>query len=143
MLAIQDISKVIGANGCLAFAYANIVEQINVEGWDPSNFACQLKLFADVVDGMNAGFIDQDDCTVLDAEKYMHYLDPKHKYSVTKKDIESMKDLRGCYGTVRFTNNALHHWVGFADGTITFDSLTDSKCRKYGRPTSARIVEVK
>ena len=142
MKAIQDEARIIGENGCLAFVYANIVEQIHVDGWDPSTLPCQLKLFADVIDGMLSGHISEGDCYVKDAEKYMHYLDPKHKYRVTKKDIKSMKDLRGEIGAVRFDHNGKSHWVGFADGTVVFDSLTDSVCRKYGLPTTARIVEI-
>ena len=139
--AIQDKAKAIGEGGCLAFVYANIVESIMNDGWDPSNFACAMKLFADVFDGMESKLLDED-CFVTDAEKYMHYLDAKHKYKVTKKDISSMKDLRGEIGAVRFDYNGKSHWVGFADGTVVFDSLADSQCRKYGVPTTARIVEI-
>lgn len=141
MIAIQDKAKIIGKNGCLAFVYANIAETVMNEGWDPSNYACQLKLFADVFDGMYSKLLD-DDCYVTDAEKYLHYLDNDHKYRVTKKDIASLSEVANSMGAVYFENGENGHWVGFAMGQIVFDSVTDSVCRKYGRPTKARIVEV-
>lgn len=140
-LAIQDMARVIGSSGCLAFAYANIAETVMNEGWDPSNYACQLKLFADVFDAMESGLLDED-CFVKDAEKYLHYLDNSHKYKVTKKDITSLSEVANSMGAVRFDHQGKSHWVGFAMGQIVFDSLSDSVCRKYGRPTTARIVEV-
>ena len=139
--AIQDKARAIGENGCLAFVYANIAETIMNEGWVPSNYACQLKLFADLFDAMESGLL-KEDCYVLDAEKYLHYLDNSHKYKVTKKDISSLSEVANSMGAVRFDYNGKSHWVGFAMGQIVFDSLTDSVCRKYGKPTAARIVEV-
>lgn len=141
MKAIQDKAKAIGEGGCLAFVYANIAETIRNEVWDPSSFACGLKLFADVFDGMYSGLLDED-CFVTDAEKYLHYLDNDHKYKVTKKDITSLSEVANTMGAVRFDYNGKSHWVGFAMGQIVFDSLTDSVCRKYGKPTTVRIVEV-
>lgn len=139
--AIQDIARVIGSKGCLAFVYANIAETVMNECWNPETFACQLKLFADVFDGMYYKLLGED-CYVNDAEKYMHYLDNSHKYSVTKKDITSLSEVANSMGAVYFEYNGKGHWVGFAMGQIVFDSLTDSVCRKYGKPTKARIVEV-
>lgn len=140
-LAIQDLAKSIGKNGCLAFVYANIVECINNEGWNPENFACKMKLFADVFDGIESKLLEED-CYVNDAEKYMHYLDNSHKYSVTKKDITSLSEVANSMGAVYFEYNGEGHWVGYAMGQIVFDSVTDSVCRKYGQPTKARIVTV-
>lgn len=142
MKAIQDKALAIGESGCLAFVYANIAETVMNEGWDPANYACQLKLFADVFDAMESKILDED-CYVTDAEKYMHYLDNSHKYKVTKKDdITSLSELSNCMGAVYFSRGEIGHWVGFAMGQIVFDSLSDSQCRKYGKPTKARIVEV-
>ena len=140
-LAIQDVAKVIGENGCLAFVYANIAETVMNEGWNPADFTCQLKLFADVFDGMYSKLLD-DDCFVTDAEKYLHYLDNSHKYKVTKKDITSLAEVANSMGAVYFEYNGKGHWVGYSMGQIVFDSLTDSQCRKYGKPVSARVVEV-
>ena len=141
MKAIQDKARSIGECGCLAFVYANIAETVMNEGWDPSNYACQLKLFADVFDGMYSKLLN-DDCYVADAEKYLHYLDNSHKYKVTKKDISSLTELSNSMGAVCFEYQGKIHWVGYSMGQIVFDSLTDSVCRKYGKPTKARIVEV-
>ena len=63
--------------------------------------------------------------------------------SVTKQDIQSIKDLpeKG-YAAVRFDFNGKSHFVLYKDRTLLFNGLEDSKCFKYGKMTTARIIKI-
>lgn len=141
-MKVQSLARNIGTYGCLAFCYANVVESLN-EGWDPENMACQLKLLADVIDGINAKKLDED-CYVKDAASYMSFLDGgKHKFSVSKVDLDgTVTSLAGKIAAVRFDYNGLSHWCLYAGNRIVFDSLDKSNCRAMGKPASARVIAI-
>jgi hypothetical protein len=63
--------------------------------------------------------------------------------SISKKDISSLKDLpeKG-YAAVRFDFNGNSHFVLYKDRNLFFNGLEDSKCFKYGKMTTARIIEI-
>ena len=141
MKGIQDILLSAGNYGCLALDYAYIVEACSKE-FNPEVFASKVQLFLDILDAQNNDLLEED-FFVKDAQKYMQYLDPSKQYSVFKKDITSMIDLKGTMGCVRFDYNGHSHWVVYADGQIVFDPLANSQCRLKGKPTTARVVEIK
>ena len=65
-------------------------------------------------------------------------------FNVIKKDITSVKDLPMVgYAAVRFDFNGHSHWVLFKNQVLLYNSLSDSQCFKYGKPTTARIIEIK
>lgn len=141
-MKVQTLAKNIGDFGCLAFCYANIVESMN-EGWDAESMPCQLKLLADVIDGIHAGKLEED-CYVKDAAAYMEYLDGgQHKFSVSKVELDgTVLPLAGKIAAVRFDYNGHSHWCLYAGKQIVFDSLDKSNCRNLGKPASARVVTI-
>lgn len=142
MKGIQDILVNAGKYACLALDYSYIAELgKHPEGFNPEVFATKVQLFLDILDALNSGLVD-DEFYVKDAKKFLTYLDPSKKWTVTKKDIKSMTELRGKVGCVRFDYQGHSHWVAFADGIVAFDPLADSQCRLHGKPVTARIVEV-
>lgn len=80
------------------------------------------------------------DCTVIDAQKYCHWLTNKN-YSVTKKEITSIKEIKETT-PVRYDYNGKSHWVVVKNGKIIFNPLKKSVCVENGIPTTARIIKV-
>lgn len=58
------------------------------------------------------------------------------------RDIQSLDDLKGIKGriAVRFDLGKNSHWVGVEDGKVIYNSLENSACVDFGKPTTARIV---
>ena len=81
-----------------------------------------------------------DECTVLNPVKLMTGVSER-KYNVTKKDITSLDDLGGKWAAVRFDYNGNGHWVLFHGKEMVYNSLENSNCFKYGKMTTARIIE--
>ena len=143
MLGIQDILLNAGKYACLALDYSYIVELgKHKEGFNPEVFASKVQLFLDILDAQHIGLLD-DEFFVKDANQLLKYLDPDKQWTVTKKDIKSMTELKGTFGCVRFDYQGNSHWVVESDGVVVFDPLADSQCRLHGKPTTARIIDVK
>lgn len=136
-MKIQSLYCKMGESSCLALDYIYYLCPKKATDFEKDCF-----LTASLLSVHEAGIID-DDMFVTDAVKLLEYLDPTNKYTVAKKDITSMTELKGTKGTVRFDYNGFSHWVYQEDGIILFDSLDNSKCRKYGKPVSARIITKK
>ena len=89
-----------------------------------------------VADGMKKGVLDLD-CTVKWYE-FASFLGCPIK-SVEFKQICDIKGIKE-RTPVRYDYNGKSHWVGVENGKIAFNSLKNSVCVKYGKPTTARIL---
>ena len=79
---------------------------------------------------------------VKDAEKLLSNATNK-KWSVTKMKISSIQELpEHKYAVVNFEFNGKNHWVLYKDKKFLYNTLEDSQCFKYGKPTDARIMEI-
>ena len=121
----QEVGKnmeMIGKYGCLAMCYLwcmgihDTVEIIRI-----------------VSDCMDKGILDNE-CTVLDARKYLRYVTGK-EYEVTKKQFNDLKKIEEPY-PVRYVYEGKAHWVVVEKGKIVFNSLINSLCVTKGRPAS-------
>lgn len=134
MFKIQDFFKSAGEGGCLAMCYifASLGKSTTAS-----------LMFDALYQAAGNNIIDvDDDCYVRDAVSLMRSVNPSKRYSVTKQKISSIEELGGKLAAVNFQNGNFNHWVLVEHGQIIFDSLEDSQCVKYGRPTSARVIEI-
>lgn len=132
-MKIQTFCEKASEGACLAFCYirAALGEVI------------PEKMFGILWDAADKNIIDgNDNCYVNDAIALMKLANPNKKYSVIKKDITSLEDLNGELAAVSYKNGIYNHFVLVEKGQIVFDSLDDSKCVKYGKPTTARIIKI-
>lgn len=130
-MSIQDFCKSVGIGGCLALCY--------IKAAKPD--ATETELFDILWQASKKGIIDaNDDCYVRDGIKLLSLSNSSKSYNVTKQTISTIQGIK--LGAVNFENNGYNHWVLVEKGQIIFDSLDDSKCVKYGKPTSARIIEI-
>ena len=85
----------------------------------------------------------RSDCTVLWYEA-VEFLSGRKPKEVQFKKIKSLKGLKErCEVLYEYTdtNGIKHgHWVGVEKEKIAFNSLEQSNCVKYGKPTEARII---
>lgn len=145
-MALQTKFKNIADNCCLAVSYLYAALHMIAEVEEQN----ELFLETTIASVMVAGLID--DRTVLDKDGYVKDAEllmnkaTGYKYKVEKKKIESIKDLpeKGYY-VVNFErtdeNGKVHnHWVLFKDRLFLYNSLENSLCYKYGKPTDARII---
>lgn len=141
-MKLQDKLVIFGRWSCLAQCYiykalwdkAEEVERTNKDFMESCINAVLLAAFSDKT-------ILDDECTVLNPVKLMKMTSGLN-YNVTKKDISSVKELPvDGWAAVRFDYNGNGHWVLFHGHTMVYNSLEDSKCFSYGKPTTARIIE--
>ena len=79
---------------------------------------------------------------VLDAEKLLLYLTGK-KWSVTKKEINTIKDIKERTPVFYSIDGKSGHFVVVEDGEIVFNPLEVSNNVKKGKPISARIIKLR
>lgn len=133
-MKIQTFCEKASEGACLAFCYikAALGENVTPE-----------KMFGILWDAADKNIIDENDnCYVNDAIALMKLANPNKKYSVIKKDISSLEELDGQLAAVSYKNGGYNHFVLVEKGQIIFDSLDNSMCVKYGKPTTARIIKI-
>lgn len=123
---------------CLAACYSWIVSR---DKFGKSGEMIERKILHDIIEAYHEGILD-DEITVLDAASFLELCDPSHKYKVEKRRIITIDDIEEAT-PVRFDRGDYSHWVVVENGKIVFDSLDDSKCVKFGMPTTARIISRK
>lgn len=131
MRSPQTKSETIGKYGCLAMCYAFCL------GIEPELDSEYIRI---VSDAMDKGILDEE-CTVLDASKYLQYLSGK-RWNVSKVDLISPAQIAEIKQRtpVRFDYNGRSHWVVVENGQIVFNSLEKSNCVAFGKPTTARYI---
>lgn len=137
-MRIQSLCKRMGDYMCLAACYSWKVSRYKF-GEEGSMIEC--KILHDIVEAYHKGILD-DEITVLDAASFLELCNPHNKYEVEKKTITTIADIKEAT-PVRFDRNGYGHWVVVENGKVVFDPLDDSKCVKFGVPTTARIIRVK
>lgn len=137
-MRIQSLCKRMGDYMCLAACYSWIVSR---DKFGKSGEKIESKILHDIIRAYHEGILD-DEITVLDAASFLELCDPFHKYEVEKRRIITIDDIVEAT-PVRFDRNDYSHWVVVENGKIVFDSLDDSKCVKFGIPTTARIISRK
>ena len=140
-MKLQSMCENIGKWGCLAIDYAYVALALSNDISKMEQIEIDVALFQllELADVNN--YLDKE-CYVKDGESLMNYFTGK-KCKVTKQNITSFKDLPlDKYSAVRFDYNGKSHFVVAKGQIVVYDSLDDSQCRKYGKPTTARIVEI-
>lgn len=130
----EKISKNINAianYSCLAMSYLYCL------GIDGSEY----DYIGYVSDAMDLGLLDNE-CTVLDANKYLNHFAGESRFVVTKKSITNISEIEKAT-PVRFDYQNHSHWVVVENGKIVFNSLVNSVCVTKGKPTTARIIELR
>ena len=129
----QDVTRnieAIGKYGCLAMCY------IYCMGIDPSK-----ESYVQIVsDAMYEKLLDNE-CTVLDAAKFLSWLTGK-RYNVQKKQIDDLKKIKEPT-PIKYSYNGRSHWVVVQAGKIVFNSLINSQCVTKGSPAkdlNARVI---
>ena len=141
-MKLQSQFEVFGKWSCLALSYLycaikDVAEEEEINNEDYVNVA----LSAALITAYNDKSILDEECTVLNPVKLMEGVAGK-KYTVTKKDISSLDELKTTpKACVRFNYNGQGHFVYCEYGKVVFNSLDRSYCVNYGRPTTARIIE--
>ena len=132
-MKIQTFCEKAREGACLAFCYISAA----------LGKVIPEKMFGILWDAAGKNIIDaNDNCYVNDAIALMKLANPNKKYAVIKKDITSLEELNGELAAVSYKNGGYNHFVLVEKGQIVFDSLDDSKCVKYGKPTTARIIRI-
>lgn len=120
---------------CLAYCYSWIVHR--------DLFAGQLaeRMTQDVINGYFRWGVIDDEATVLNADKYLYYCASQlQRFRVTKKEIIDITTIKEAT-PVRFDYKGGMHWVVVENGQIVFDAWKNSQCVRYGKPTTARVIE--
>ena len=122
----------IGKYGCLAMCYLYCVGIRD-------NALEYIRILSDC---MNKGILDNE-CTVLDASKFLEYVTGK-RYDVTKKQFNDLSKITEPY-PVRYVYNGKGHWVVVQKGKIVFNSLINSQCVTKGKPDTkdnTRVIKL-
>lgn len=108
----------------------------------------QVELY--IAGGLLAGYGLEKDFFVADPvhlmkQSWKDYSGEDIYPSVRKVDLKNgLKDLRTTeYAAVRYDYNGHSHFVLMKYGLLEYNGLEDSQCFKYGKPTTARIIEFK
>lgn len=119
----------IGKYGCLAMCYLYCMGF----GGEDTDF---IRLVASAIEN---GLLDEE-CTVLDAEKYINWFSGR-KVTVVKKKVSNIKDIKDLT-PVAYDYNGKRHWVVVQNGKIVFNSIMNSLCVNKGKPAEARIIKL-
>lgn len=90
-----------------------------------------------------------DECFVKDSVTLMKdswklYTGQDVYPNVIKKPLTDLSELsRVKWAAVEWSYNGHSHFILHKYGMRFYDSLEDSKCAKYGKPVSVRIIELK
>ena len=131
-MGIQDFFKSAGNGACLALCY---IRAALGKDATPQMMIDALWKAADR-NIVNA----KKDCFVEDAIALMKVAKPTKVFSVIKKDVSSIANIK--LGAVRYSYNGYSHWVLVEDGKVIFNSLDDSQCIKYGTPKESRLITI-
>ncbi len=123
--------KAIASYGCLAMCYLYC---IGIGGTEYDCIGC-------VSDAMDAGLLDRE-CTVLDGAEFLNRFAGTGRFSVTKRPVRKLSEIREA-APVRFDWNGKSHWVVVERGKIVFDPIEDSICVRNGKPVTARIITLR
>ena len=106
----------------------------------------QLELF--ITSSLTLGYGIDDEFFVSDpvslmTKSWKEFSDEDVKVNVRKMDLkEGLSELKTIpYAAVRFDYNGHSHYVLMKYGMLEYNSLEESNCFKYGKPTTARIIE--
>ena len=131
-MSLQDFFKSAGEGSCLALCYIRAAL-----GKD----ATPQMMFDALYKAAERNIINvKKDCFVEDAIALMKVANPKKVYSVIKKDVSSIAGIK--LGAVRYSYNGYSHWVLVENGNISFNSIDDSQCVKYGTVKEARLIAI-
>ena len=131
-MSLQDFFKSAGEGSCLALSYirAALGKDANPQTMFDALYKASERNIINV----------KKDCFVEDAIALMKVANPTKVYSVIKKDVSSIDEIK--LGAVRYSYNGYSHWVLVEDGKIIFNSLDDSQCIKYGTVKEARLISI-
>ncbi len=131
----SEVSKnidAIGKYGCLAMCYLYCVGIRD-------NALEYIRILSDCMD---KGILDNE-CTVLDAQKFLRYVTGR-EFDVTKKQFDDLKKITEPY-PVKYSYNGRSHWVVVEKGKIVFNSLINSQCVSKGKPATelnTRVIKL-
>ena len=141
-MRLQSFMEEAGKGSCLAIDYIYIALAIvNPDFETMDDIDKDVAIFQCLELAVLNKYVDED-FYVPNAPKLMNYLTGK-KVNVYKMEINGCTELPlNKWSAVGFDYNSKRHFVVGFGTKIIYDSLDNSNCRKYGKPTTARIVEV-
>ena len=108
----------------------------------------QIEMF--IMGGLISGYGLEEDFFVADPvhlmkQSWKDYTDEDIYPNVKKLDlVNGLQDLKTVeYAAVRYDYNGHSHFVLMKYGWLAYNGLEDSQCFKYGKPTTARIINFK
>jgi hypothetical protein len=127
-LHLQNIAQF----GCCAFSLLWAL------GFEFADNVRAIKTLSDMIEHKAIG----KDCTVywVDAIRYLTGRTAFVEFK-TVQNASELKDIKGRI-IVRYDHNGYNHWVGVENGEVVYNSLNDSVCVRYGKPTQARIIHL-
>ena len=131
-MGIQDFFKSAGNGACLALCYirAALGKEATPQMMIDALYKAAERNIVNV----------KKDCFVENAIALMKEKKNKKVYSIIKKDVSSIAEIK--LGAVRYSYNGYSHWVLVEDGKVIFNSLDDSQCVKYGTVKEARLIAI-
>jgi hypothetical protein len=137
---LQTKLKKAADNLCLAITYVTLgLWKLADEQEKP---AIETMTAAIIVNALDDDTMIGKDGFVKDGEKLLLAATQK-KWRITKKRIDSLQDLpENCIAAVNYQYYDKNHWVGVINREVVYNSLEDSQCFKYGKPTDSRIMEI-
>lgn len=94
--------------------------------------------------GLGKDFFVKDPVHLM-KQSWKDFCDEDIHPSVKKMDLPNgLKDLKTIeYAAVRYDYSGHSHFILMKYGLLEYNGLEGSQCFKYGKPTSARIIEFK
>lgn len=142
MLKIQSQFEEFGKYGCLALCYIySALKDVATKEELKNDTFMKCALAAALITARDQSTAVGEECFVNNPSSLMESVNGQ-KYTITKRDIESLEELKQVpKAAVRFDYNGKSHFVYVEYGMIVFNGLEVSNCVRYGKPTTARIIE--
>ena len=142
MKGIQTKFKAIADECCLACSYLYGAYHSMADDCETNPLFIETAVCAAMLQELETLDAIDKNGFVKDAEKLLSDATGK-KWSVTKMKISSIQELPDYkYAVVNFEFNDKNHWVLYKDKKFLYNTLEESQCFKYGKPTDARIMEI-
>ena len=146
---IQTMFYSMGKSGCLALDYVAAAKIIhdNIHNLDVG--CSKVKHYGFFYEDLFGGLIRAIESDTVDSDGWVKdpntliSLQSNYNVVVEKVAIKSLDEIKDELYCANFTYNGYNHWVLCYNNEIIFDSLNDSKCVKFGKPTSARVIHIK
>lgn len=141
MKGIQTKFKAIADECCLACSYLYGAYHSMADECESNSLFIETAVCAAMLQELETLDAIDKNGFVKDAEKLLSDATGR-KWRVTKMKISSISELpEHKYAVVNFEFNGKNHWVLYKDKKFLYNTLENSQCFAYGKPTDTRIME--